>query len=75
MKERFSSSLDGFRRIRATPRSAPRNRYPNTNYVHPMETKYRTLLQAVALVALFAAAWLFQQPGSSRVAESAVHAE
>jgi hypothetical protein len=40
-----------------------------------METKYRTLLQAVALVALFAAAWLFQQPGSSRVAESAVHAE
>ncbi len=40
-----------------------------------METKYRTLLQAVALVALFAAAWHFQPPKPSQVADSAVLAD
>lgn len=40
-----------------------------------METKYRTLLQAVALVALFAAAWLFQQPAPAHVADPVVYVE
>jgi hypothetical protein len=40
-----------------------------------MEPKYRTLLQAVAIAAVFATVWHFQQPEGSRVADSVVQAE
>lgn len=40
-----------------------------------MEPKYRTLLQAVAIAAVFATVWHFQQPAPNRVADSVVQAE
>lgn len=40
-----------------------------------MQPKFRTLLQAAAIAAVFATVWYYQQPDAPQVADSAVHAE
>jgi hypothetical protein len=55
-----SSSMAPFCRMIVTSFPSARKHHPNTHITRTMETKYRTLLQLVALVALFAAVWHIQ---------------
>lgn len=64
-----------FCRIVATWPIGARNHVPKPEIPKTMEPKYRTLLQAVAIAAVFATVWHFQQPEGSRVADSVVQAE
>lgn len=59
----------------ATYCNGARTHAPNPNTPRTMEPKYRTLLQAVAIAAVFATVWYYQQPEAPQVADSVVLAE